>query len=121
MNKDGPIVIIEDDIDDQEAFRDVFKDLDNENEVVYFRDGHAALEYLTTTHQSPFLILSDINLPKLGGFELRDKIHNNEMLKLKCIPYLFFTTVSDQRNVINAYSKSIQGFFTKPSNNKELT
>ena len=52
--------------------------------------------------------------------ELRDKIHNNEDLRLKSIPYLFFSTSSEQRHVIDAYSRSIQGFFVKPANYDRL-
>lgn len=52
-------------------------------------------------------------MPKLSGLELRDKVHNNEDLKLKSIPYLFFSTSAEQRHVVDAYSKSIQGFFIK--------
>ncbi|MBA2501193.1 MAG: response regulator [Chitinophagaceae bacterium] len=120
MNKHGPIVVIEDDIDDQDVLKEVFQELNYPNQVLFFGDGETALEHLKSTIEQPFLIISDINLPKLDGFKLRDKIHNNEQLKLKCIPYLFFTTSIDQRSVIDAYSKSIQGFFTKPVNYLEL-
>ena len=120
MNKSGPIIIIEDDKDDQELFGHVFKKFNYPNEVIFFADGFAALEHLTRTQQQPFLILSDINMPKLDGFKLREKIHNNDQLRLKCIPYLFFTTAADQQNVVIAYSKSIQGFFTKPDNYADL-
>ena len=120
MNKGGPIIIIEDDEDDQLLLSDVFKDLNYPNEVILFGDGFAAFEYLKTSHHQPFLILSDINLPALSGFELREKVQNNEDLRLKCIPYLFFTTAADQRTVIDAYSKSVQGFFTKPNRYADL-
>lgn len=120
MNKSGPIIVIEDDMDDQEIFEEVFKELNYPNKVHYFLDGVKALDYLIESKDQPFLILSDINLPKLSGLELREKVHNNEQLRLKCIPYLFFTTAFDQRNVIDAYSKSIQGFFTKPASYSEL-
>jgi CheY-like chemotaxis protein len=120
MNKNGPIIIIEDDPDDQELFEDIFTELNYPNPVMYFFDGMQALDYLTESREQPFLILSDINLPKLNGVKLREKIHNNEQLRLKCIPYLFFTTTTNQRNVIDAYTQSIQGFFTKPSSYKEL-
>src|SRR5688500_12630738 len=112
MNKSGPIIIIEDDHDDQELFEDIFKQLECPNQIIYFFDGFKALAYLSTSGDQPFLILSDINLPQLNGFNLREKIHNNEQLRLKCIPYLFFTTSANHQNVIDAYSQSIQGFFT---------
>lgn len=114
MNKNGPIVVIEDDTDDQEILVDIFKNIGCKNPILYFSDGEEALQYLLETKTKPFLILSDINMPKLGGFELRKKIHTDEELNLKCIPYLFFTTTSNQKAVIDAYSQSVQGFFVKP-------
>lgn len=115
MNKSGPIIIIEDDIDDQDILGEVFKELNYQNEIIFFGDSQKALDYLTTTAVEPFIIFSDINMPKLSGTELREKVHNNEDLRMKSIPYLFFTTKAEQKAVIDAYSKSIQGFFVKPS------
>ncbi len=114
MNKGGPIIIIEDDSDDQEILSDIFKELEYKNEIVFFKDGELALEYLINTAIEPFIIFSDINMPRLNGVELREKVHNNEDLRLKSIPYLFFTTSAEQKHVVDAYSKSIQGFFIKP-------
>mgnify|MGYP006193608811 CR=1 FL=1 len=79
-----------------------------------FKDGELALEYLINTDTEPFIIFSDINMPRLNGVELREKVHNNEDLRMKSIPYLFFTTSAEQKAVVDAYSKSIQGFFIKP-------
>ena len=120
MNKGGPIIVIEDDLDDQEILTEVFKDLDYENEIMFFGDGEKALDYLINTDTEPFIIFSDINMPKLSGIELREKVHNNEDLRLKSIPYLFFTTTAEQKHVIDAYSKSIQGFFIKPNDITQL-
>lgn len=115
MQKQGPIIVIEDDPDDQEILNEIFKKLNYANEVIFFSDGYEALDYITQTSVQPFLILSDINMPKLDGFELRRKIHNNEELRIRCIPYLFFTSGADRKAVTDAYSMSAQGFFIKPS------
>jgi CheY-like chemotaxis protein len=120
MNKSGPIIIIEDDADDQLMLADVFKELNFANEIVFLSDGELALAYLIETDVEPFIIFSDINMPKLSGVELREKVRNNEDLRLKSIPYLFFTTHAEQKTVIDAYSKSIQGFFVKPHNYAKL-
>ena len=120
MNKTGPIVIIEDDVDDQDILTEIFKELNYINKLIFFGDSVKALEYLTDTDIEPFLVLSDINMPKLNGMELREKVHNNEDLRLKSIPYLFFSTSAEQKHVIDAYSRSIQGFFVKPSNYEKL-
>ncbi len=120
MNKNGPIIIIEDDKDDELLLREVFTKLGYPNEPLFFGDGQAALDFLDSTNIVPFLILSDINLPKLDGFELRSKIKMDAKLQLKCIPYLFFTTASSQKSVIDAYSLSVQGFFVKQTKMAEL-
>lgn len=115
MNKQGPIIVIEDDEDDKLLLTKVFEELDYPNELVFFTDGVKALEYLEDDTIYPFIILSDINLPKLNGFELRKMVHTNEGLSEKCIPYLFFSTSVDRRAVYDAYTMSVQGFFLKPA------
>ena len=120
MNKNGPIIVIEDDRDDQELMADAFEELGCKNEILFFGDGELALDYLVNNRVEPFIVFSDINMPKLNGMELREKIHNNEDLRLKSIPYLFFSTSSEQQFIIDAYSKSVQGFFVKPSGYNKL-
>jgi CheY-like chemotaxis protein len=120
MNRQGPVIFIEDDPDDQEIVESVFKSLAYPNEIIFFSDGASALEYLTKTDIKPFIIFSDINMPRLSGMELRTKIHENEDLRLKSIPYLFFSTSAEQRYVVDAYSKSVQGFFIKPTSYEAL-
>ena len=120
MNKTGPIIIIEDDTDDQDMLLEIFRELNYRNELIFFADSIQALDYLTDTEIEPFLVLSDINMPKLNGMELREKVHNNEDLRMKSIPYLFFSTSAEQRHVIDAYSRSIQGFFVKPDTYEKL-
>ena len=120
MNKSGPIIIIEDDPDDQELFQEIFKKLNYVNDVIFFFEGEKALEYLNETSTPPFLILSDINMPKLSGFELKKKIHTDAALQIKCIPYLFFTTSASKKSVMEAYSMSSQGFFIKDHSMQEL-
>ena len=121
MKKNGPILILEDDLDDQAILTEVFQELGYKNEIMFFEDGFKALAFLKQSDEiKPFIILSDINLPKLSGIELKEKIQNNEDLRMRCIPYLFLTTSSSHRDVVDAYSKSIQGFFIKPSSITEI-
>ena len=120
MNKNGPIIVIEDDMDDQELMAEVFTELGYNNEILFFGDGELALDHLVNNKVEPFIVFSDINMPKLNGMELREKIHNNEDLRLKSIPYLFFSTSSEQQFIIDAYSKSVQGFFIKPRSYDDL-
>ena len=120
MNKEGPIIVIEDDLEDQEILQEIFQNLGYKNKISYFIDGNEALEYLNKSDVQPFLILSDINMPKLNGFELRNKVFTNIQLQEKCIPYLFFTTGANKKAVSDAYAMSVQGFFLKPSTIPQL-
>jgi CheY-like chemotaxis protein len=120
MNRNGPVIIIEDDADDQEVLVEIFQKLNYSNEIKFFLDSQEALDYLNRTDIIPFLILSDINMPKLDGFALRNKIYTDEQLQLKCIPYLFFSTAATQKAVVDAYSMYVQGFFLKQSSIAEL-
>lgn len=120
MNKSGPIIVIEDDADDQEVLVEIFKKLGYLNKIIYFHDGNEALVYLNKSDVQPFLILSDINMPKISGIELRNKVFTNEQLQTKCIPYLFFTTGANKKLVIDAYTMSVQGFFLKPNSLQAL-
>jgi CheY-like chemotaxis protein len=120
MNRNGPIIIIEDDKDDQDLLKEVYQNLGYLNELHFFDGGQAALDYLDSSEVIPFIILSDINMPKLDGFALRDKIKMDAKLQLRCIPYLFFSTSGSQDAVVTAYSLSVQGFFLKQSSMDEL-
>lgn len=120
MDKNGPIVVIEDDPADQRILVEIFKELEFSNSIKFFTDGTEALEYLDSADKTPFLILSDINMPKINGFELRSKIHENKELALKCVPFLFFSTGADKKSVEDAYAMSVQGFFRKPIGIQEL-
>ncbi len=120
MQKSGPIIVIEDDSDDQQLLDETFKILNYPYEVIFFTDGYKALDYIVKTDIKPFLILSDINMPTIDGFELRRMIHNNTELSVRCIPYLFCTSGANKKGVSDAYAMSAQGFFIKPNSMAEL-
>ena len=120
MPTSGPIIIIEDDVDDQELMNEIFRELQIPNLLRFFDSSLQAFEYLLTTIERPFLILSDINLPAMTGLELCKKISETESLKMKSIPFIFLTTTSDNRVIAEAYDMFVQGFFVKPGSIKEL-
>jgi DNA-binding response OmpR family regulator len=120
MTKNGPIIIVEDDPEDRELLSQIFKKIALNNEIIFFENGDLAFEYLNNINNRPFIIISDVNLPKMNGFELKKLIRTNELLSLKCIPFLFLTTGTNGTDVIDAYAMSAQGFFQKPNSISEL-
>jgi CheY-like chemotaxis protein len=120
MNLSGDIIIIEDDQEDreilQELLEEVIKNNNYDNKIVLIPDSTLVMDYLRAAKDSPFLIISDINMPKLNGFTLRQMIFEDQDLNDKCIPYVFLTTSGDNVDFMKkAYGLSIQGYFTKPN------
>ena len=113
MTSKAPIVVIEDDEDDQLFIQEAITGLALANPLIFFSNGVEAITYLMATPDAPLVILSDVNMPAMNGLELRQLIDLNEYLKLKCIPFVFLTTAADQGLVNRAYQMTIQGFFKK--------
>jgi CheY-like chemotaxis protein len=111
--KSGPILLVEDDVDDQEFITDALQKLGVANHVEIFDNGQKALDYLLTSEKQPFLILSDVNLPIMNGLQLKSEIQQNSYLKEKAIPFIFLSTSADAKAVREAFDLSVQGFFVK--------
>ena len=120
MNKNGEILIIEDDEDDREYIESVFTELQYENPRVFVNDANAALDYIRQHDKHPFMIISDINMPGMNGFDLRNIIFSDLQLNEKCIPYIFLSTSDDADLVKKAFKLSVQGYFKKPNEYSEL-
>jgi CheY-like chemotaxis protein len=117
---DDPIVIVEDDADDQYFIRTICEKLGVTAELRFFEDGLSALNYLETTTSKTFLILCDINMPVMNGLELRRKIQENIHLRQKSIPFVFLSTAARPKEVEEAYDLTVQGFFLKASQFAEM-
>ena len=120
MSKKGPILLIDDDADECEVITETLRHLKIENALLCFNDGQEALDYLRSTIEQPFLILSDVNMPGMNGLELRRQIFNDEALRRKSIPFIFLTTSATPMAVNEAYEMSVQGFFEKPHSMAEI-
>lgn len=115
MTLKGPIILIEDDEDDQYLIGKALETLQVVNKVHFFPNGKVALDYLETTAEQPFLILCDINMPLMNGLELRRRINQSDYLRKKSTPFVFLTTAASAETIITAYEESVQGFYRKPS------
>jgi CheY-like chemotaxis protein len=116
MKIKGEIIVIEDDQDDRDFLKDIFESLNYPNKIVFFDDSTKVLDYLLDEKVKPFMIISDINMPKLNGFELRYKILQDNTINKKCLPYIFLSTSHTPENVLKAYDLYIQGYFKKHEN-----
>jgi PleD family two-component response regulator len=89
------VLLIEDDIDIAEAIESVFH-LEN---IRYqsMKDGQSALDYLNSVDQNPSLIIMDVMMPLLNGFEFRKKQLSNK--KIANIPTIAMSATSDFEKV----------------------
>jgi CheY-like chemotaxis protein len=114
MNK-KPIIVIDDDDEDLELILKAFSELNIENEIIVFNDGLKFLEYIKATERGTFFILCDLNMSKISGIELKKIIHDDEELRIKCVPFIFLSTSCASSSIMKAYSFGVQGFFIKPA------
>lgn len=119
MAKDGVILYIDDDTDDQEVVAQAFEELGIFNKVVDLRNGEQALHYLRT-EEPPFLILCDYKLPGMDGTTLRRNIEADEELRAKAIPFVFVSTTVSKAMVQEVYNMNVQGLFEKGSLFEEI-
>jgi CheY-like chemotaxis protein len=120
MSKSGLLVIVEDDIDDREFLGSVFHKIGIKNEIMWFGKTDDALSFLLTTTRYIFIIFSDINLPGKNGLEFKRTIDSTPKLRKKSIPFVFYSTAANQKDINEAYTNmTVQVFFKKGMDTSE--
>jgi CheY-like chemotaxis protein len=109
----GAILIVDDDTDDRELLEDAWKELDLDNELIFFNTGDEVLRYLKEEKRSPFLILCDVNIPKMDGFELKAKLLQDSEVNYKSIPFVFWSSLASPAQIQKSYDLGGNGFFVK--------
>ncbi|QHL86129.1 response regulator [Nibribacter ruber] len=120
MNKNTPILLVEDDPLDVENIKRAFAAQGIENIVHVARTGNEALALLlsqTAEAQSPTprIILLDLNLPEMGGLEFLQAIRKNPALR-SCSVFVM-TSSKDEQDVVMAYDLNVAGYIVKPIRN----
>ena len=119
MNQ-NPILLVEDNPDDQTLILRALKKNNILNEVVLVRDGVEALDYLFATgaHQErdpdmmPQVVLLDIKLPKLDGLEVLKRIRADE--RTRRLPVVILTSSREQQDLITSYDSGVNSYIQKP-------
>jgi CheY-like chemotaxis protein len=83
------------------------------NEIVKVGDGQQALDYVSRDeHPSPLLVLLDLNLPVLDGYQVLERMKADE--RTRRIPVVILTTTDDRREVSRCYDLGCSVYVTKP-------
>lgn len=116
----SPILIADDDTDDRELLQDAWNELDFRNPLIFFNNGKDVLQYLNSEKTKPFLILCDVNIPKMDGFELKAKILEDTELNYKSIPFVYWSSQVSKAQIQKAYNLGGNGFFVKDIRFEEI-
>lgn len=115
-----PIYIVDNDTDDQDFLSEAFNELGYKNPLLFFRSAEDVVLKLKQLDSVPFLILCDVNLPKVDGFELKAMISKDDTMNFKSIPFIFWSGTASEKQIKKAYDLGAHGFFIKGSSIQEL-
>ncbi len=120
MATDRPILLVEDNPDDEALTLRAFSKNRIANEVIVARDGVEALDYLfgNGAHAGrdlstiPAVVLLDLKLPRIDGLEVLRRIRADERTRL--LPVVILTTSKEQQDIFEAYSLGANSYVRKP-------
>lgn len=107
------ILLVDDDDVDAMGIERAFARLKVANPIVRARDGIEAFEKLENPRPIPcsYLILLDINMPRMNGFEFLDSLRKHP--KLSGTVVFVLTTSNDDQDKMAAYNKHVAGYIVK--------
>ena len=120
------ILLVEDNPDDEALTIRALNKHNVANSVVVARDGAEAVDFLfgTGTHagrdvsELPQIVLLDLKLPKLDGFEVLRRIRANE--RTQTLPVVILTSSKEERDVAQGYRDGCNSYVRKPVNLDEF-
>ena len=113
------ILVVDDNEDDVLLLQESLRDQPAVKLLHAVRDGEEAMAFLRREGRyadaaRPSLVLLDINMPKMNGFEVLYEMKTDPALR--GIPVVILTTSSREADVLTAYTGGACSFVTKPVN-----
>ena len=111
------IVMVEDDEGHALLIRRNLERAGISNPITHFTDGQAALDYFFDEQgwlktQEPTLLLLDLNLPKVDGYGILQKLKSDE--RTSSVPIIILTTTDNPREINRCYELGCNVYITKP-------
>jgi CheY-like chemotaxis protein len=117
------ILLVDDNEDDVVLLEESFRDSKFLNLMQVVNDGEEALAYLRREGQygaakTPGLVLLDINMPRMNGFEVLRAMKADPLLRT--IPVVMLTTSTRDEDIARSYDSGACSFVSKPVNFEKL-
>lgn len=114
------ILLVEDNLSDATLTIMALKNKNLANKLVHVKDGAEALDFIFAqgafsnrkVEDTPFVILLDINMPKVNGLEVLKKIKSDHRTNM--IPVVILTSSSEDRDLIESYNLGANSYIVKP-------
>ena len=118
-NSDVTIFLIEDDDIDAMSVERCFRKLRIVNPIIRAVDGQEALEMLASgAISAPYIILLDLQMPRMGGLEFLQEIRKDPQYGSSVIFVL--TTSKGDEDILTSYKQNIAGYFLKEESGNEF-
>ena len=111
------IILADDDTDDIELFQSAAKECNENIEIVTAKDGIKLIELLEKEERIDVIIL-DLNMPKMNGYECVKTIRQNK--KYNTIPIMIFSTSSAKEDIEYCLETGADFYVVKPASFKGL-
>lgn len=112
MRNSKPILLVEDDKVDVITTRKAFSEIGVANEIIHKCDGKEALEYLRDeSNTKPCIVLLDIDMPEMDGFEFITAVKSES--KLKKIPLVILAASDEKQSITRAFESPTAGYILK--------
>jgi two-component system, response regulator len=106
------ILLVEDSEDDIELTLRALRRNGIRSRVEVARDGAAALEYLQGDATLPTVVLLDLNLPRISGLEVLERLRAHPRTRL--LPVVILTSSREQADLARGYSLGANSYVQKP-------
>ncbi|MCP4537345.1 MAG: response regulator [Chloroflexi bacterium] len=113
------ILLVEDDPGHARLIQKNLQRSNISNNIIHVSNGQQAMDYLLSKGEfahddaaSPILILLDLNMPVLDGYQVLERIKANEYTKR--IPVIVLTTTDDHSEITRCYDLGCNAYLTKP-------
>jgi two-component system, response regulator len=112
------VLLVEDTATDAELCIRTLKKHSISNKIVWVKDGAEALDYFfggspdAEPRATPRLILLDLHLPKVSGFEVLQRLKQDP--HTKSIPVVVLTSSNEDRDIVESYDLGVNSYVSKP-------
>lgn len=108
------IVIIDDDTDDLSIINEMAALIGFALPVLTFDSPEPAIEHILRPGEEVKLIIADVNMPKVSGFEVRKKMIDSGVPYVE-IPFVFLSTSKTPEDVEKAKALNVEAYYKKPT------